>query len=80
MRAENETHTTHPKASKHMNNETLAEMGTTQTLKRFEVTVYEKSEHWTFTVVVEATDSESAKAIVRKSHGKGYVVRECGRA
>lgn len=48
--------------------------------KRWEVTVYEKAEHWTFSVFVEAVDSEEAKKIVRKDYGSGYVIRSAGRA
>lgn len=45
------------------------------TRKQWIVDVYEKAEHWSFGVAVQAETAEAARDEVRKSYGKGYVIR-----
>jgi hypothetical protein len=45
-------------------------------MRKFEVTIWEKAEHWTFQVKVEAQDEAAArKQIARDYSRKSYTVR-----
>jgi len=42
------------------------------TLHRYELTIWERAEHWRFYEVVQAVSEADARALFRRSYGKGY--------
>lgn len=46
----------------------------------YEITIYEKKEHWTFPVFIKAASLDEALKIAKKDFRSGYVVRGGARA